>query len=229
MSLSQCWADVTVCPSLQVIFSACELGVFDLLLKSQEPLSAQHVAQELSTSVDGMERLLDALVGIEILEVETAKGTGKKEEGGSWDWPDYQMLNVMLITNKPKKSWSKQLCTAAPTWQTSTWPKAAPSLFTTWSSTNPRPSTLCGATWWTPSGWWLQLGEGRTIFYSMFLQIEINRRGPLMEAGRLFSFYISSCLHSKCSGLIFKVLGLNFNPLPHIQPQWVKSSNCWIY
>ncbi|XP_044021598.1 acetylserotonin O-methyltransferase 2 isoform X2 [Siniperca chuatsi] len=60
----------------KVIFSACELGVFDLLLKSQEPLSAQHVAQELSTSVDGMQRLLDALVGIEILEVETTDGTG---------------------------------------------------------------------------------------------------------------------------------------------------------
>ncbi|TKS87201.1 Acetylserotonin O-methyltransferase [Collichthys lucidus] len=59
----------------KVIFSACELGVFDLLLKSQEPLSARHVAQELSTSVDGMERLLDALVGIEILEVETTNGT----------------------------------------------------------------------------------------------------------------------------------------------------------
>ncbi|KAG8013083.1 Acetylserotonin O-methyltransferase [Nibea albiflora] len=59
----------------KVIFSACELGVFDLLLKAQEPLSAQHVAQELGTSVDGMERLLDALVGIEILEVETTNGT----------------------------------------------------------------------------------------------------------------------------------------------------------
>ncbi|XP_026195470.1 acetylserotonin O-methyltransferase 2 [Anabas testudineus] len=58
----------------KVIFSACELGVFDLLLKSQEPLTAQHVARELSTSVDGMERLLDALVGIEILEVETSDG-----------------------------------------------------------------------------------------------------------------------------------------------------------
>ncbi len=69
-----------VCSSLQVIFSACELGVFDLLLKSQEPLSAQHVSRELSTSVDGMERLLDALVGIEILEVETTNGTGEEEE-----------------------------------------------------------------------------------------------------------------------------------------------------
>ena len=70
-----------MCWSLQVIFSACELGVFDLLLKAQEPISAQHVAQELSCSEDGMERLMDALVGIEILEVETKDGTGE-EEGG---------------------------------------------------------------------------------------------------------------------------------------------------
>lgn len=72
--------EAAVCSSLQVIFSACELGVFDLLLKSQEPLSAQHVARELSTSVDGMQRLLDGLVGIEILEVETTDGTGETEE-----------------------------------------------------------------------------------------------------------------------------------------------------
>ncbi|KAF3845116.1 hypothetical protein F7725_008279 [Dissostichus mawsoni] len=51
------------------------MGVFDLLLKAQEPISAQHVAQELSCSEDGMERLMDALVGIEILEVETKDGT----------------------------------------------------------------------------------------------------------------------------------------------------------
>lgn len=71
---------VGLCSSLQVIFSACELGVFELLLKAQEPLSAQQVAGELSCSVDGMERLLDALVGIEILEVETTGGTGEGEE-----------------------------------------------------------------------------------------------------------------------------------------------------
>eukprot|EP00066_Takifugu_rubripes_P001593 XP_003962881.1 PREDICTED: acetylserotonin O-methyltransferase-like [Takifugu rubripes] len=59
----------------KAIFSACELGVFDLLLKSPEPLSAQQIAQELDTSVDGAERLLDTLVGIEILEVETCDGT----------------------------------------------------------------------------------------------------------------------------------------------------------
>lgn len=54
--------------------------MFDLLLKTQEPLSAQHVARELGTSLDGIERLLDALVGIEILEVENTKGTGEMEE-----------------------------------------------------------------------------------------------------------------------------------------------------
>ncbi|XP_037342832.2 acetylserotonin O-methyltransferase 2 [Pungitius pungitius] len=58
----------------KVIFSACELGVFDLLLRSPEPMSARRVARELSTSVDGTERLLDALVGMEILEVETSDG-----------------------------------------------------------------------------------------------------------------------------------------------------------
>lgn len=63
-----------------MIFSACELGVFDLLLRSPEPMSAQHVARELSTSVDGTERLLDALVGMEILEVETSDGAGEEEE-----------------------------------------------------------------------------------------------------------------------------------------------------
>lgn len=71
---------MAACFALQVIFSACELGVFDLLLQSQEPLSTRRVAQELNTSVDGMERLLDALVGIEILEVETTNGTGEEED-----------------------------------------------------------------------------------------------------------------------------------------------------
>lgn len=51
--------------------------MFDLLLKSQEPLSAQEIALELGTSADGAERLLDTLVGIEILEVEMSGGTGE--------------------------------------------------------------------------------------------------------------------------------------------------------
>lgn len=61
-----------------MIFSACELGVFDLLLQSQNPLQAGEVAHQLGTSEDGMERLLDVLVGIEILEVEHKDGTGTR-------------------------------------------------------------------------------------------------------------------------------------------------------
>ncbi|XP_061158098.1 acetylserotonin O-methyltransferase 2 [Syngnathus typhle] len=59
----------------KVIFSACELGVFDLLTTSPCALSAQQVAQALHASVDGTERLLDALVGIKILHVELQDGT----------------------------------------------------------------------------------------------------------------------------------------------------------
>ncbi|XP_051942953.1 acetylserotonin O-methyltransferase 2 isoform X2 [Hippocampus zosterae] len=58
------------------IFSACELGVFDLLSTSPCALSAQQVAQALRASVDGTERLLDALVGIEILHVESQPQDG---------------------------------------------------------------------------------------------------------------------------------------------------------
>lgn len=59
----------------KIIFSACELGLFDLLLNSAEALSAADIASCLKTSADGTERLLDALVGIEILEVENRHGT----------------------------------------------------------------------------------------------------------------------------------------------------------
>lgn len=60
-----------------MIFSACELGVFDLLAQSQKPLRAETVAQELAISADGAERLLDALVGIGLLEVEAAEDKGE--------------------------------------------------------------------------------------------------------------------------------------------------------
>ena len=63
-------------------------------------------------------------------------------------------VNVFLI---------KQPRTAAPTWQTCTWPKAAASLSTTWSSTSHRPSTRCGTTWPTP------LGEQRADFFETWI------------------------------------------------------------
>ncbi|XP_077199451.1 acetylserotonin O-methyltransferase isoform X2 [Paroedura picta] len=56
------------------MFAACELGVFDLLSKSEETLSAKAIAEELDTSLQGMERLLDACVGLKLLNIEVQKG-----------------------------------------------------------------------------------------------------------------------------------------------------------
>uniref|UniRef100_A0A8C8RUL6 Acetylserotonin O-methyltransferase n=1 Tax=Pelusios castaneus TaxID=367368 RepID=A0A8C8RUL6_9SAUR len=55
---------------LFVMFTACELGVFDLLLESEGPLSSDAIAERLGASTNGMERLLDACVGLKLLGVE---------------------------------------------------------------------------------------------------------------------------------------------------------------
>ncbi|XP_061699426.1 acetylserotonin O-methyltransferase 2 isoform X3 [Syngnathoides biaculeatus] len=60
-----------VCRIKKVIFSACELGIFDLLTAPPCALTAQQVAVSCNASVGGTERLLDALVGMELLHVET--------------------------------------------------------------------------------------------------------------------------------------------------------------
>lgn len=58
------------------MFTACELGVFDLLSKSKETLSTKAIAEELGTSLQGTERLLDACVGLKLLTIEVKKGEG---------------------------------------------------------------------------------------------------------------------------------------------------------
>ncbi|XP_078246422.1 acetylserotonin O-methyltransferase-like [Pogona vitticeps] len=54
----------------KVMFTASELGVFDLLLESGEPLSSGAIAEHLGTSPSGMERLLEACVGLKFLRME---------------------------------------------------------------------------------------------------------------------------------------------------------------
>ncbi|XP_035250325.1 acetylserotonin O-methyltransferase [Anguilla rostrata] len=51
----------------KTLFASCELGVYDFLLASERPLSAVELAQGLGTSEDGMERLLSACVGLQLL------------------------------------------------------------------------------------------------------------------------------------------------------------------
>ncbi|XP_065144307.1 acetylserotonin O-methyltransferase 2 isoform X1 [Paramisgurnus dabryanus] len=76
------------------IFSACELGVFELLLESEKPLTAGEMAQKLGTSEDGLKRLLDLLVAIEILNVEDVQGTAF--------YNNTDVANLYLAKSSPK-------------------------------------------------------------------------------------------------------------------------------
>ncbi|XP_052009991.1 acetylserotonin O-methyltransferase 2 isoform X2 [Xyrauchen texanus] len=78
----------------KVIFSACELGVFDVLLQSQKPMSSGEVAQKLTANEGGIERLLDVLVAIEIVEVEQLHGTAY--------YSSTDVANLYLAKSSPK-------------------------------------------------------------------------------------------------------------------------------
>ncbi|XP_054830741.1 acetylserotonin O-methyltransferase [Eublepharis macularius] len=81
----------------KVIFAACELGVFDLLSKSEETLSLRTIAEELGTSLQGMERLLDACVGLKILAVEV------KKEGAFYG--NTKISSLYLTKSSPKSQY----------------------------------------------------------------------------------------------------------------------------
>uniref|UniRef100_F6ZBK8 Acetylserotonin O-methyltransferase n=1 Tax=Monodelphis domestica TaxID=13616 RepID=F6ZBK8_MONDO len=57
----------------KVMFTACELGVFDLL-ESEEFLTFDVIAERLGTSSHGMEQLLDICVTLKLLKVEMKRG-----------------------------------------------------------------------------------------------------------------------------------------------------------
>ncbi|XP_067401843.1 acetylserotonin O-methyltransferase isoform X3 [Emydura macquarii macquarii] len=81
----------------KVMFTACELGVFDLLLESEGPLSSDAIAERLGTSATGMERLLDACVGLKLLGVEI------KSEGAFYR--NTQVSNLYLTKSSPKSQY----------------------------------------------------------------------------------------------------------------------------
>lgn len=54
-------------PGVQALFTACKLGVFDLL-HGQAPQTAEALAPRLGASQDGTERLLDACVALGLLQ-----------------------------------------------------------------------------------------------------------------------------------------------------------------
>ncbi|XP_030614322.1 acetylserotonin O-methyltransferase [Archocentrus centrarchus] len=51
----------------KTLFTSCELGVFDVLLGSERPLSAEEISKAVGASLDGTERLLAACTGLQLL------------------------------------------------------------------------------------------------------------------------------------------------------------------
>ncbi|XP_057171858.1 acetylserotonin O-methyltransferase [Ursus arctos] len=78
----------------QVLFAACELGVFDLLAEAPEPLGVVTVAARLGTSSRGTELLLDTCVSLKLLQVETRRGKAS--------YRNTELSSTYLVRASPK-------------------------------------------------------------------------------------------------------------------------------
>ncbi|XP_039211747.1 acetylserotonin O-methyltransferase-like [Crotalus tigris] len=81
----------------KIIFSASQLGVFDLLRESGELMSPATVAEHLKTSLTGMQMLLEACVGLKVLKVEWKDG---KDVYGNTEFAD-----LFLAKSSPKSQY----------------------------------------------------------------------------------------------------------------------------
>ncbi|KAA0715364.1 Acetylserotonin O-methyltransferase [Triplophysa tibetana] len=79
----------------KTLFAACELGVFEQLHASAQPLSAVELSRALGTSEDATERLLSACVGLELLNTHT-------DTDGEVRFSNTHMSTVFLIESSPK-------------------------------------------------------------------------------------------------------------------------------
>ncbi|XP_042314953.1 acetylserotonin O-methyltransferase-like isoform X2 [Sceloporus undulatus] len=81
----------------KIMFTACELGIFDLLLESRDTLSSAAIAARLGTSHMGMKRLLEACVGLKLLKME------RKSNEGFYGNTD--LGNLCLAKSSPKSQY----------------------------------------------------------------------------------------------------------------------------
>ncbi|KAH0624608.1 hypothetical protein JD844_032257 [Phrynosoma platyrhinos] len=81
----------------KIMFTAAELGVFDLLRESEEPLTASAIAECLDTSHVGMERLLEACVFLKFLRME------KKDNKGLYG--NTVLADLYLAKSSPKSQY----------------------------------------------------------------------------------------------------------------------------
>ncbi|XP_064227013.1 acetylserotonin O-methyltransferase isoform X1 [Aotus nancymaae] len=92
----------------QVLFAACELGVFDLLAEAPGPLTVAALAAALGASCHAMERLLDACVSLKLLKVEM--------RGGRAFYGNTEMSRVYLSRVSPTSQCSMLLYMARTTY-----------------------------------------------------------------------------------------------------------------
>lgn len=59
------------------MFAACELGVFDVLLAAERPLSAEEISEAVGASVDGTKRLLATCAVLQLLNTHQENGQGQ--------------------------------------------------------------------------------------------------------------------------------------------------------
>uniref|UniRef100_H3DG83 Acetylserotonin O-methyltransferase n=1 Tax=Tetraodon nigroviridis TaxID=99883 RepID=H3DG83_TETNG len=88
----------------KVVFSSCELGVFDLLLGAERPLSAEEISQAVGTSVDGTERLLAACAGLQLLNIHQDGGRllySNTESGQTFTMTRSSPLSLSLTVPEP--------------------------------------------------------------------------------------------------------------------------------
>ncbi|XP_077610841.1 acetylserotonin O-methyltransferase isoform X2 [Crocuta crocuta] len=78
----------------QVLFAACELGVFDLLSEAPEPLGSAAVAAHLGACPCGTQLLLDTCVSLKLLQVQT--------RGGEAVYRNTELSSTYLVRASPK-------------------------------------------------------------------------------------------------------------------------------
>ncbi|XP_016075266.1 PREDICTED: acetylserotonin O-methyltransferase [Miniopterus natalensis] len=92
----------------QVLFAACELGVFDILAEAPEPLGSDAVADRLGTSSRGTELLLDTCVSLKLLQAET--------RGGRAFYENTELSSAYLVRSSPRSQHNMLLYMAKTTY-----------------------------------------------------------------------------------------------------------------
>lgn len=93
---------VSRCP--QVVFSSCELGVYDVLLAAERPLSAEEISEAVGASLDGTQRLLAACAGLQLLNTHQDDGRGRCTHSDYWssEMPLFCIWHPFILIWQPK-------------------------------------------------------------------------------------------------------------------------------